>query len=230
MSSPPPYQRPSLHVARHAANATDVVDRDFDPPVPPEVRRSTQVVRLALAGVVTILVGVVGLLGGFDRAPARKTALPTVNVGQRYDAGQYRVTIDSAEFVNSLGNEKPDKAGGHLLLIEATVEVTGNKTRDVRDVLDVTGVPGKVQRGVDPGMNYVRDRNLAASLQPGLPERIWYNWEIAPGTPAPATVTVVLNGARERLTYFRFLNNKLEDRGPEAIVTVPVKDRSGEHG
>jgi hypothetical protein len=204
----------------------DAVDPDAEPPVPPEVRRSARTVRLMLAGLFAVLVGVVGLLGGFGRAPSGSAALPTVPVGQTFDGGQYRITVLSAEFINEMGNRKPKAAGGHILAVEASIDVTDTKTRNVRDILDVQNVKGLVKDFADPSMNYVRDLNLASAVQPGLPEKIWYSWEIAPGVSAPKNVTVVLIAANRQLTNFRFMNYYVEFPAPAATTTVPVTDRS----
>jgi hypothetical protein len=216
-------------VARHSARTDASPDRDdveLSPPVPPDVRRSARLLQLLVVGLLLIAAGVVGALGGFARGPVK--GLPDVQVDQPIDAGSWRVTVHSAAAGTELHGTRA-KDGTYLIQVEATILVTDSRTRSLflvdpvhHAVLELDGVPGVQTES--PDLTSVRDDRLASYLQPGLPERIAFGWEVASTTPVPKQLRVIVVGEHARPSSFFFLGSTEYDLSLRASVTVPVSN------
>jgi hypothetical protein len=182
-----------------------------------------------------LLVAVVGLAGGLDRVPPRQ--LPVVAEDQLNPGEPWNVTVEAAVLAVDLEPAFLQEEGYWLAVI-ADVEVNADETRsDLYEILYVTDVEGLAREhqasGIYPGaiqaddIRLVRDGTAAASLHPGLPERLAFLWELAADTPPPAEVHVEIVGKTYRTSS---LTGAMEwlDEAPRAQLTVPVEDRREE--
>jgi hypothetical protein len=194
---------------------------ELAPPVPPDVRRSARLLQLLVVALLLIAAGVVGALGGFARAPVAKE-VPVATVDQPIDAGAWRVTIHSAAAGTELhGNKASD--GTYRIEVEATVLITDYRSRKPYDAITLDGVPAVLTD--PPDLTYLRDDRLASDLQPGLPERIAFGWEVRSTTPVPKELRVTIVREVERRTGFFFLGDTgLPETSPAATVTIAVTD------
>lgn len=235
MSSPPlnptnptgsSYRRPG--VARHAAKAEpDEFDDDLEPPALAEVRRSATVLRIVLATIALVGVGVVYALGGFDRAPGVSHDLPVAQPNKLFIAGIWEVTIESATAGNELRGVRPQDDGNYLIEVDATLTNRRERTEAVFDrLVPADTVAGLVEK--DPSRYVmIRDNRLASYLQPDLTERIAFIWEVKAGTPVPKTMDLTIVGVYPRKTSFAILNYIVPFDDPAATIAVPVTDRTG---
>jgi hypothetical protein len=210
-------------VARHVAKS-EPVERDVESdPVPPEIHRSALVLRLIVLSVVVVAIGVIAALGGFERAPGYQSGPPTVAVGELVDAGVWNVTIHSAAAGPELRGSTADE-GTYLLAVDATIVNIDNRYRPMgffsEGLLSLDGLAGL--KDPEPSTVSTLDEKIIGFIQPGLTERISFLWEVEAGTPIPSEVTVLVNGAHERLTNFTIFNTTTDDVRVDAIVTVPV--------
>ena len=221
MSSPPPssptgspYKRPG--VARHAARSEPLERDDDDPPVPPEIRRSARAIQIIVMVLALIGLGVVGAFGGFERAGIQQ-GTPAVPVRQEFNAGIFQITVDGAVAAAELRRASADD-GNLMLEIDARISNTGDQTASLLDLFKLEGV-----ELVDSSARtlFIRDDTQADEVQPGLPERIAFLWEVK-GSTVPATVNLTVTGTYARKTYIRIFNEVREFRGQSATLTVPV--------
>jgi hypothetical protein len=181
------------------------------------------------------LVAVVGLAGGFDRVAAGE--LPVVAEDEPNQGEPWNVTVTGAVLAADL-EPAVLYEDGYWLAVIADVEVTAGESRtDLAEILYVTGVEGlareHTERGSYPGATFaddirlVRDGTAAASLHPGLPERVAFLWELAIDTPPPAEVHIEIIGKTYRESV---LTGAMEwlDGAARAQLTVPVEDRREE--
>lgn len=91
----------------------------------------------------------------------------------------------------------------------------------------VQGVPGIEPEARPDAILMIRDATLAASLHPGLPERLGFLWERPDEAAAADEATVVVHGKTYRESA---LTGQMEwlDLEPKVWVTAPVRDRRDE--
>jgi hypothetical protein len=73
----------------------------------------------------------------------------------------------------------------------------------------------------------IRDNELAAYLQPDLPERVAFIWEVKAGTPVPKELTITLHSAYSKVSSFTIINATIPYDDPAAKVNVTVTNRTG---
>lgn len=169
-------------------------------------------------------VAVLGLAGGLHRAPAPAPGPPRLAVADTVDSGPWTAAVIGATAVNALDAYAPD-AGDWLLAVAIQIGVggpdgQGNDNLDrIASLPDLPGLTAPTPRWVA----LARDGSELAQLNPGLPERIWYIFEVADATAVPAKVTVQLSGFQSRYSY---PDRRVVwvDFGPRARVSVPVRN------
>jgi hypothetical protein len=184
----------------------------------------TRRVRLIVVGVVVAAVAVLGLTGGLGRARLPVLSPPTVAVADTVDSGPWTAAVTGATAVNALGAYVPD-AGAWLLAVAIRIGVDGPDGQDtanldrIASLPDLPGLTAPTPRWVALG----RDGSELAALNPGLPEQVWYIFEVADATAVPAKVTVQLSGY---LSHYSFATRRMEFAyfGPRARVSVPVRN------
>src|SRR5690606_6710115 len=210
-------------VPSHAAEPSVPLSAEdhFELEVDERERRIAICLRIVVVALVGIAVGVTSVTGGLATAPSTGKELPVAAVGEPVDTGPYRVTVERAAIFTKFGATEPDAPGGSLLAVMATVEVTAERSRSLtniggRAVVDAGGLSG-VTEAAPHRILYLRDGASVGSLQPGLPERVVFIWEIKPDAVVPAEIEVELRGATYRRTNFVFLNEwTWWDEGPRA--------------
>jgi hypothetical protein len=169
---------------------------------------------MIVAGLMVVAVAALGLTGGLRRAAA-PAGPPTVAVADTVDSGAWTAAVTGATAVNALGPYVPD-AGDWLLAVAIQIGVTGpdgqgaDNLDRIASLPDVPGLTAPTPRWVALG----RDHSELAELNPGLPEQVWYIFEVSAATPVPAKVTVQLSGYESRYSIHF---------GPRARVSVPVR-------
>lgn len=202
----------------------------LEPEVEERERRMALWLRAVVVSLAVVAVGVTAATGGLATAPSTRTELPLAAVGEPVNTGPYRITVERAAIFTRFGTIEPEEPGGSLLAVMATVEVTADRSRTLMDIgqraiVDAAGLSA-VAEALPRRILFLRDGENAGSLQPGLPERVVFVWEMNPGAIVPDEIEVELRGATYRRYNFVFLNEwAWLDEGPRARVVVPVEDR-----
>lgn len=183
--------------------------------------------RLVGATVVVVAAGVTAALGGFDQVmPPPVDPIPVV-VGEQFDGGFWLVTIESAEMGYNLRDFQDSGEDRTLVLqVNALVEVTDDRTRRLREIVDLDGVDGVRESIFNPSGVSLRDNSTVDTLQPGLPVRVAFLWSLD-ARPVPDSVTVLVKSYIRRDAFFRFTGETIEATEPSGSITVPVQDRTG---
>jgi hypothetical protein len=193
---------------------------------PHEWRGPSWTTRLLILGLAALAIGAIGLLGGLEEVPAPPPAqLPTIAVNESVDAGPWRAGVTNAAIVTELGDYKPNAKGNYLLAIAVRVEIL-NAFSSAYEINDLARLP-EFTGLADPkplAVALIRDGSQVVRLNPGMPDRVAYVFEVKADTPPPKQVVVEINGFTARRNS---LNKQLEwlDPGPRARVTVPVDDK-----
>jgi hypothetical protein len=222
-------------VARGDRNQDQVeIDRetDFDAPVPPEVRQSARLVQIVLAVLALVGLGVVGAFGGFKQAEPTDT----VQVNQVFAAGFWDFTVEGAFAGTELHGHQPRDDGNYLIELDVTMLNNYNRSYFIMDSFKLDGMPGlsaeglmtdELEAGGPKYAYYLRDDRLAFDLEPGLPERIAFMWEIKAGTPVPKELRVVAFNDVPKVASFQVVNSIIVHHDPAATLVVPVTNRTG---
>ena len=205
----------------------------------PELPNTSWTTRLVLLGLVAMAVGVLGLTGGLDPVSKPPPApLPTVAVSQAVDAGPWRASVTNAAAAKDFGSFKPKTEGNWLLAVAVRIEVTGPDSvrasllNQIARLPEFAGLvdnrePDQRVGGAEPlAVLLIRDASNLEYINPGLPERVAYIFEVTAGTPVPKQVVVALSGytARMSWTMRRLI---WDDFGEQARVVVAVDNRVG---
>jgi hypothetical protein len=176
-----------------------------------------------LAGVAAT-VGIVGVLGGFDEVPIER--LPRLELGERFVGNEVAMQIDDIHLSSTEPVTGYDvKYGAVYLVVEATVENTttapniflGNALRVlVEGAIGSTKSPYNV---VD-----LRTGDGVSFLQPGLPTRVAFLWQVDLRRIAPGDE--IFLGIFER--YDRPDDPRWDDGKTEPIPIVRLQERIGE--
>ena len=200
--------------------------RDDEAPVAPEIRRTALLVRVVvgLAGVLAIVIA--ALLGGFDQvAGATPDTVRAAGVDEEVNGGPWLISVESAQIGHNLRDYRPTDDGDLVLQVNVRITVVDDHTHSILDAISLdANTPGLTEE--DSTTRFLHDNTLALEAQPGLPVRIAFLWVIAKGTALPRDVTVVVHGSTRRYMNFRFLGKTIENESPQAMVTVPLLDRT----
>jgi hypothetical protein len=183
-------------------------------------------VRLIVAGLVVaaVAVAVLGVSGGLRRAPAPAAGPPTAGVADTVDSGPWTAAVTGATAANAVGPYRPD-GGDWLLVVAIQIAVPGPDGQGAENLDRIASLPD-LPGLTAPTPRWVvlrRDVSELTELNPGLPEQVWYIFEVADSTSVPANVTVQLSGY---LSRYSFVSRQVEwlDFGPRARVPVPVRN------
>lgn len=203
----------------------------------PESPKTSWTTRLVLLGLVAMAVGALSLTGGLDPVAQPPAApLPTVTVSEAVDGGPWRASVTNAVAVKDLGSFKPKTEGNWLLAVAVLIEVTDPDSlrawslEQIARLPELAGLvddraPDRRTGDAEPvAVLLIRDASSLEFLNPGLPERVAFIFEVTAGTPVPTDVTVALNGYTARMSW---TTRRLvwEDFGEQARVVVPVDNQ-----
>jgi hypothetical protein len=177
-------------------------------------------------GLVSVLLGVAGLNGGFADRP--KEPLPTASVNAAFDASPWRITIHAVRLFDDLPPLKLQNDGDRWLAVVATIENTSKESMSLfTSAIWVQGVEGLLTQKVSE-VRYASTGGFVVLLHPNVPERVGYFWEQAANAPIPQTADVGLFGA----TYHDFARGENVygwipnlSGPPLAYLKIPVEDR-----
>lgn len=176
---------------------------------------------------VALLLGLIGLLGGWDRVGARETEVPTVKPEQNFEAEPFTLAFQKAFWYTRVNGLPANSPGQRALMV--TVDMTNTSPRPVllEDVQKVfrTDLPGLVTagRGEVPQLYRASDLLNLRTLQPGLKTRLVLIWAQHETSPAPTQ----LNVSTFRQTYRKSsLDGSMRyfDAAEAAKVTLPVEE------
>jgi hypothetical protein len=208
-----------------AGSATGPVSSGPEP-APYEWHGPSWSTRLFLLGVACLAVAVTAVFGGLEKAPAQaRAAVPTIAVNDSIDAGPWRVGVTNAGTYLQLGSYRPSDDGDYLLAVAVRIEILAYKSSnsEIEAIARLPEFSGLVN-AAPKAVALIRDASPVVHLNPGIPERVAFIFEVKAGTPAPDQVVVELSG----WTATRSILNKTlqwQNQGPRARVTVPVKDQ-----
>ena len=177
-------------------------------------------------GVVSMLLGVAGLRGGFADRP--KEPLPAATLNAAFDAPPWRITIHGVRLFDDLPPLKLQNDGDRWVVVVATVENLSKESLSLfNSAIWIQGVEGLLTQKVSE-VRYASTGEFTVLLHPNVPERVGYFWEQAASAPIPQTAEVGLFGA----TYHDFTRGEnvygwipdLNGR-PLGYLKVPVEDR-----
>jgi hypothetical protein len=194
---------------------------------PPELPKTSWTTRLVLLGLVAMAVGALSLTGGLDPVSQPPPApLPTVAVSQAVDAGPWQASVTNAVAVSALGSFKPKTEGNWLLAVAVRIEVTGPDSLRAWSLDQIARLPELAGLVDDraPDRRTGGAEPAAVFLNPGLPERVAFIFEVTAGTPVPKDVAVALNGYTAQMSW---TTRRLvwDDFGEQARVVVPVDNQ-----
>lgn len=130
-------------------------------------------------GCVVVAVGTVAALGGFSDVPVQK--LPTIELGQTYSTNEVDVTVVGTGLSDGTPFNDYTEDGKQYVTVE--VEVTATTDAPTLIAADLIRVLLEGVIGVDerPDPTELRNGGYPLALQPGLPVRIAYTWEVDTG-------------------------------------------------
>lgn len=187
-----------------------ILTRIFQTPV-----RAVGIAASAVALVVS------ALTGGLDRA--KPPGPPEIAAKTKFEGRPWNVTVNGAGYATKADPLDPQKEGDHWIAVGATVEVTSDETRnDIIDALELTDIPGL--RNKKPSIWILgRDSTQLGSLQPNMPEKLLFFWEIDPTVSRPLQADVQIIGKTLRADSLTGHQNWLDDE-VKAHVILPVQD------
>jgi hypothetical protein len=178
------------------------------------------------ASVVALVVS--ALTGGLE--PAKPPGPPEIAAKTKFAGKPWNVTVNGAGYATKVDSLHPEKEGDHWIAVGATVEITAAETRtDIIDALRLVDIPGL--RKTKPELGYAepstwvlgRDGKELGSLQPGLPEKLLFFWEIDPTVSRPVQADVQIVGKTLRADSLTGHQNWLDDE-VKAHVVLPIQD------
>jgi hypothetical protein len=180
---------------------------------------------LAAAGVSVVVVSISAAFGGFEAAeepPLPRPALNTVFAGRPWN-----VTIHAVRVFGELKPLVLREQNNRWLAVVATVEITSAESTTLfNDALRVKGVQGLLTERV-ADVRYASTGGHAGFLQPNIPERVGFFWELAAHAPIPDVVDVEIYGAtyHDPVPGNYYYGWVLDTDAPLAHLRVNVEDR-----
>lgn len=188
---------------------------------------------LSLVGV-ALLLGLVGVLGGWDRVGAKEAGLTSVAAGQELQASPFTMTFRKAFWYRDVQGLPHVGEGRRGLFV--TVDVV-NTTKEPIDLLDfrlrslfqlkdvkgllLHGQPVAAEKAI-PTLYRGTDVLPARQVQPGLTTRLVVLWEQQTTEAPPETLTVLPNKYEFKVSSLTNLKEYLSP-APAAQVTLPVQ-------
>lgn len=183
-----------------------------------------------------LLVGVIGLFGGWESASAqREDTLPAIPPGQEITVEPFELTAIRAGHTMELEPVLRAEDGVRRLILTMEVTITtdsplGSGTLKRAVTLEAPGLRPS-PNGQGPGLpgNHVVSENVlrvvdslsSNALQPGLTQRLAFVWLQDSQEPVPDSLTFTLHQHTYRTSYLEPTYSWF-DPEPVATVTLPV--------
>lgn len=178
--------------------------------------------------VVALFLAVSAAFGGLADAPVQ--ALPQLAAGESVTGAQLRVAVNRVVLVDSLPEQYiVPEDGGRLLIVVATVEnvftqPVATSSSGAGSNLRPMGVAG-VDADTEPvAVIIVSDGTRGAQLQPGIPERLAYVWEVPRDAVADGDDVRVDIFDKVMSPGFITYGSRFDNPFVSAFTTVPVDD------
>jgi hypothetical protein len=182
-------------------------------------------------GIGVVLVAISGLFGGLNTAPQRPVALNTA-----IDAGPWKITVTGARLVGDLPPMHLSDKKNYWIVVLATVEITADRTWNIlgeavqlAPTRGIKAEPSKTLAGeqvqLNDGIVLMRDATQIDQLNPGMPEKLAFFWELESTGPIPTEVKVYVGFRRFRQDGLSGHMNWMDDSEHNKVVVVPVIDR-----
>jgi len=182
-------------------------------------------------GIGVLLIAISGLFGGLGTAPEQPAGVDTV-----IDAGPWKVTVTGARLTGDLPPMRLSDKKNYWIVVIATVEITADRTWDLlgetvqlAPAKGIKNKPTKTLAGtpvhVNDGTVLMRDAAVIEQLNPGMPEKVAYFWELESTAPIPSEVKVYIGFRRYRVDGLTSHMNWMDDSAHNKSVVVPVVDR-----
>lgn len=131
-------------------------------------------------GCVVVAVGTVAALGGFSDVPVQK--LPTIELGETYSTNEVDVTVLGVELSDGTPFNHYTEDGKEYVNVEVEVTATTDAPTLIAGDLIRVLLEGVIDVDERPEPDELRNGTYPATLQPGLPMRIGYSWEVDAGS------------------------------------------------
>lgn len=150
---------------------------------------------------IAALLGLIGLLGGWDKVAAKETTLPTLTADKEFQAEPFKLEFKKAFWYEQIQGLPPVSTGNRALMV--TLDATNTSPRpvlveDVKRAFRLTtgglvmnfqpAPPERAAPDVYRGSDLLRLR----TLPPGLKTRLALVWEQDSKQPTPQELTVVV--------------------------------------
>ena len=177
-------------------------------------------------GVGAVALALSGMFGGLEEADEQD--VPQVPPGTAVVGGQFTVVVERATAVRDLAPDyRPSNPDGALLAVITQVTLTDPEGRSVDPGgLRLLGVPGVAADAQPMSTISLREDNSAQPvLQPQIPERVAYLWDVPRAADLPSTVTVEVQ--KRRHTDADALTGRANwfPDGPAGSVVVSVQNK-----
>lgn len=176
---------------------------------------------------VALLLGLIGLLGGWDKVGSQVVEVPTVKPEQDFKAAPFTLAFQKAYWYAGVTGLPATLPGQRGLMV--TVDMTNTSPRPVilEDVQKVfrTDLPGLVTagRGEVPQLFRASDLLNLRTLQPGLKTRLVLIWAQDETTPAPSQLNVNTYQQTYRKSSLDGIMRYF-DATEAAKITLPVEE------
>lgn len=136
-----------------------------------------------------VLIGGIAAVGGFNDVPAQ--ALPRIELGETYSTNEVEVTVLSAVISEgSAFHGFTDDGKVHVIVAVEATALTNAPSRFARELIRVL-----IEDVIDPGtaatVRELRNGDPVGSLQPRLPVRLAYEWEVPQDSVRPGDEIIV---------------------------------------
>lgn len=145
-----------------------------------------------VAGAVVVAGGTVVALGGLNDVPVQ--ALPRIELGEEYSTNAIDVTVERVVLSDSTPFNEYTEDGKQYVIVEVEATATTDEPsifgqRLIRVLLGDLISPNDPNSAVE--YTELRNGGYGGALQPGLPTRLAYSWEIPAGSAEPGDEIIV---------------------------------------
>jgi hypothetical protein len=184
--------------------------------------------------IAAVSLGLSSAFGGLKDAPERPAALD-----KPFDAGPWTVTITGGRLVGELPPMYLSDKENNWIVVLATIEVTADRTwRYLTPIIQLApteGIKQDLTKNLDrvpyhpaAGIVLLRDATKVDQLNPGMPEKLAFFWELEAGAPIPTELKVYLAVRKYREDNLTSKMEWMDHAELNQPVVVPIVDRRAE--
>jgi len=184
--------------------------------------------------ITVVALGLSSAFGGLRTAPERPAAVDTP-----IDGGPWKVTITGARLVGELPPMYLSDKKNYWIVVLATIEITADQTwrylTQTVQLAPTKGVKGNLSETMagaayhpNSGIVLLRDVTVVDQLNPGMPEKLAFFWELEANAPIPSEVKVYIGVRKYRMDNLTSKMEWMDHSELNKPVVVPVVDRRAE--